>query len=325
MPDTPRSGRPAVVERLGRNGNAGCAARASTGVEPFQREYGSPERGASGSWRSSDWRYARHPRRNSGHVGTVGSGSCLSGSRLRAPDDASRGRARAVAMGADALPQPPGPRPSGPGPRPSSLPIRSRAWASRPGTRTATAGAPPTACGRSAGSAAARRSWPGLPWPPAPRGAAARASRQREATSAALAVTSSHARTAKAGLAQQRLVGARRHEEVEADRAPGGELLVRDRAGDHHRVGEQRAAAGPQHPVPVAQHGRAVARCGTWRRSRSRRRSSVGEGQRPAGVHRLEPGPVGEAASLGERSPALRTPCSLMSTPVTRQPRAPAR
>jgi hypothetical protein len=34
-------------------------------------------RGASASSSSKDWRYRRHPRRNSGHVATVGSGSVL--------------------------------------------------------------------------------------------------------------------------------------------------------------------------------------------------------------------------------------------------------
>ena len=52
------------------------------GLSPHPHgRYGASERGASGSCLSRDSRYCRQPRRNSGHVGTVGSGSVFSGRR----------------------------------------------------------------------------------------------------------------------------------------------------------------------------------------------------------------------------------------------------
>src|SRR2546428_2985447 len=71
--------------------------------------YGAAERGASGNCSSRDWRYRRQPRRNSGHVGTVGSGS-VGGSRV--PADASGARARCRPCGSGCPPQAAAPRQS---------------------------------------------------------------------------------------------------------------------------------------------------------------------------------------------------------------------
>jgi hypothetical protein len=47
---------------------------------PVHSRYGASERGARGSCSSSDSRYRTQPRRNAGHVGTVGIGSVRCGS-----------------------------------------------------------------------------------------------------------------------------------------------------------------------------------------------------------------------------------------------------
>jgi hypothetical protein len=58
------------------------AALSVRGPSPYGHgPYGASERGALGSCSPRDWRYRRQPRRNAGHVGTVGSGSVFSGKR----------------------------------------------------------------------------------------------------------------------------------------------------------------------------------------------------------------------------------------------------
>src|SRR5215471_14217987 len=62
----------------------------------------------------------------------------------------------------------------------------------------------------------------------------------------------------EAGLSKEAFVLARRYEKIESNRTSDGELLMRYRSCNNHRIGEQSSPSGTQDAMPLTKNGEPV-------------------------------------------------------------------